>query len=133
MKQANSVRGRWGRGRLFIGARRSTRTQKTERWLKPTLVNAAWAATHKKDSYLRAIPPAVAQDLEPQEVGTLFIHPKDGTLGAGSEDVMAMLDLLEERLQFAAEPLGESEAEDLRGFVRVSRSSPMSHERSNSL
>ena len=34
------------------------------------------------------------------------------------EDMMAMLDLLEERLQFAAEPLGESEAEDLRDLVR---------------
>jgi transposase len=35
------------------GKRRSTRTRKTGRWLKPTLINAAWAATHKKDSYLR--------------------------------------------------------------------------------
>jgi transposase len=36
------------------GKQRSTRTRKSGRWLKPTLVNAAWAATHKKDSYLRA-------------------------------------------------------------------------------
>lgn len=36
------------------GKRRSTRIRKTGRWLKPTLINAAWAATHKKDSYLRA-------------------------------------------------------------------------------
>ena len=35
------------------GKRRSTRIRKTGRWLKPTLINAAWAATHKKDSYLR--------------------------------------------------------------------------------
>jgi transposase len=36
------------------GKRRSTRTRQSAPWLKPTLVNAAWAATHKKDSYLRA-------------------------------------------------------------------------------
>ena len=36
------------------GKRRSTRTRPTSPWLKPTLVNAAWAATHKKDGYLRA-------------------------------------------------------------------------------
>lgn len=36
------------------GKRRSTRTRQTSPWLKPTLVNAAWAASRKKDSYLRA-------------------------------------------------------------------------------
>jgi transposase len=36
------------------GKRRSTRTRQSAPWLKPTLVNAAWAATRKKDSYLRA-------------------------------------------------------------------------------
>lgn len=36
------------------GRRRSTRTRQSAPWLKPTLVNAAWAATRKKDSYLRA-------------------------------------------------------------------------------
>jgi len=36
------------------GKRRSTRTRRTTPWLKPTLINAAWAATRKKDSYLRA-------------------------------------------------------------------------------
>ncbi len=36
------------------GKRRSTRTRPTTPWLKPTLINAAWAATRKKDSYLRA-------------------------------------------------------------------------------
>jgi transposase len=36
------------------GKRRSTRTRRATPWLKPTLVNAAWAATRKKDSYLRA-------------------------------------------------------------------------------
>jgi transposase len=36
------------------GKRRSTRTRRTTPWLKPTLVNAAWAATRKKDCYLRA-------------------------------------------------------------------------------
>lgn len=35
------------------GKRRSTRTRQSAPWLKPTLVNAAWAATHKKDGYLR--------------------------------------------------------------------------------
>jgi transposase len=36
------------------GKRRSTRTRQSAPWLKSTLVNAAWAATRKKDSYLRA-------------------------------------------------------------------------------
>ena len=36
------------------GNRRSTRTRQSAPWLKPTLVNAAWAASRKKDSYLRA-------------------------------------------------------------------------------
>jgi transposase len=36
------------------GKRRSTRTRQTTPWLKPTLINAAWAATRKQDSYLRA-------------------------------------------------------------------------------
>ena len=36
------------------GKRRSSRTRQSAPWLKPTLVNAAWAATRKKDSYLRA-------------------------------------------------------------------------------
>jgi transposase len=36
------------------GKRRSTRTRQTSPWLKPTLINAAWAATRKKDCYLRA-------------------------------------------------------------------------------
>lgn len=35
------------------GKRRSTRTRRTSPWLKPTLINAAWAATRKQDSYLR--------------------------------------------------------------------------------
>jgi transposase len=36
------------------GKRRSNRTRRSAPWLKTTLINAAWAATHKKDSYLRA-------------------------------------------------------------------------------
>ena len=36
------------------GKRRSNRTRQSAPWLKPTLINAAWAATRKKDSYLRA-------------------------------------------------------------------------------
>jgi transposase len=36
------------------GKRRSTRTRQTAPWLKPTLIHAAWAATRKRDSYLRA-------------------------------------------------------------------------------
>jgi transposase len=36
------------------GKRRSTRTRKGAPWLKTTLVNAAWAAVRKKDSYLQA-------------------------------------------------------------------------------
>lgn len=36
------------------GKRLSTRTRSSNPWLKPTLVQAAWSATHKKDGYLRA-------------------------------------------------------------------------------
>jgi transposase len=36
------------------GKRRSTRTRRSAPWLKTTLVTAAWAATRKKDSYLRS-------------------------------------------------------------------------------
>jgi transposase len=36
------------------GKTRSTRIRKGAPWLKPALVQAAWGATHKKDSYLRA-------------------------------------------------------------------------------
>jgi transposase len=36
------------------GKRRSTRTRRSAPWLKPTLVNAAWAATRKKNGYLQA-------------------------------------------------------------------------------
>jgi transposase len=36
------------------GKRRSTRVRKSGTWLKTTLVTAAWAAAHKKDSYLKA-------------------------------------------------------------------------------
>jgi len=36
------------------GITRSTRTRRSAPWLKPLLVNAAWSATRKKDSYLRA-------------------------------------------------------------------------------
>jgi transposase len=36
------------------GKRRSTRLRKGAPWLKTTLVQCAWAASHKKDSYLQA-------------------------------------------------------------------------------
>jgi transposase len=36
------------------GKRRSTRTRQSAPWLKPTLINAAWAATRKRDSYHHA-------------------------------------------------------------------------------
>lgn len=36
------------------GKRRSTRVRKGAPWLKTILVQAAWAAARKKDSYLRA-------------------------------------------------------------------------------
>lgn len=36
------------------GKRRSTRTRRSAPWLKTSLVTAAWAASRKKDSYLRS-------------------------------------------------------------------------------
>ena len=38
------------------GKRRSTRMRKGAPWLKPTLIQCACAATHRKGSYLQAIP-----------------------------------------------------------------------------
>ena len=37
------------------GKRRSTRLRKGDKWLKTLLVQAAWAASRKKNSYLRAL------------------------------------------------------------------------------
>jgi len=37
------------------GKRRSTRLRKGGQWLKATLVQSAWAASRKKDSYLKAL------------------------------------------------------------------------------
>jgi transposase len=37
------------------GKRRSTKLRKGDKWLKTLLVQAAWASTRKKDSYLRAL------------------------------------------------------------------------------
>ena len=37
------------------GKRRSTRVRKGAPWLKPVLVQCAWAAARKKDSYYRAL------------------------------------------------------------------------------
>lgn len=37
------------------GKRRSSRLRKGDKWLKTLLVQAAWAASRKKDSYLRAL------------------------------------------------------------------------------
>lgn len=37
------------------GKRRSTKLRKGDTWLKTVLVQSAWAATRKKDSYLRAL------------------------------------------------------------------------------
>jgi transposase len=36
------------------GKKRSGRTTKGSRWLRQALVQAAWAASHKKDSYFQA-------------------------------------------------------------------------------
>jgi transposase len=38
----------------IAGKRRSTRMRKGAPWLKPTLIQCAWAARNKKESYLRA-------------------------------------------------------------------------------
>ena len=37
------------------GKRRSTRMRKGAPWLKATLIQCAWAAARKKDSYLQAL------------------------------------------------------------------------------
>lgn len=40
--------------RESAGKRRSSRTRKGAPWLKPVLVQCAWAAARKKDSYFKA-------------------------------------------------------------------------------
>src|SRR5512140_1025818 len=47
-----------------------------------------------------------------QEPGELFILLKEGVFPIGSEDVMPMLDLLDDRRQFAADSLIEPDTED---------------------
>jgi len=42
---------------MRVPANAARRARAERPWLKPTLVNAAWAATRKKDRYLRAVPP----------------------------------------------------------------------------
>ena len=70
---------------------------------------------------------------EPQKRGAFIVHPEHGALGAGAEDVVAMLDVLQERLQFAAEPFGEPEPEDLRDFSERQPKQADEQERSKSL
>jgi len=48
-----------------------------------------------------------------QAAGELFILFEEGALPAGAENVMAMLDLVDDRGQFAAQALVQAEAEDL--------------------
>ncbi len=48
-----------------------------------------------------------------QEAGELFILLEEGVFPVGSEDMMTVLDLLDDRRQFAAQPLVEPDAEDL--------------------
>ena len=47
-----------------------------------------------------------------QEPGKLFILFEEGVFPIGSEDVMSMLDLLDDRRQFAAQSLVEPDTED---------------------
>ena len=49
------------------GKRRSSRMRKGAPWLKTTLVQCAWAATHKKDSYLQATIPTAASTPRPEK------------------------------------------------------------------
>src|SRR5947208_1146372 len=48
-----------------------------------------------------------------QEPGKLFILLEEGVFPIGSEDMMTVLDLLDDRRQFAAQSLVEPDAEDL--------------------
>src|SRR5258705_4522856 len=48
-----------------------------------------------------------------QEPGKLFILFEEGVFPIGSEDVMSMLDLFDDRCQFATQSLIERDAEEL--------------------
>ena len=52
-----------------------------------------------------------------QEGGELLVLFEKGVLPVGAEDVMAVLDLLDDRGQLAVQPVVEARAEDLRDLV----------------
>jgi hypothetical protein len=63
----------------------------------------------------------------------LFVLFEKSVLPVGAEDVMAMLDLIENGGQLAAQPLMEPDAEDLMMWLAVRRHKPMSQLRSKIL
>jgi hypothetical protein len=57
------------------------------------------------------IPEVVAQGFHPQEGRELLLHPQDSVLRVAAQHVMAVLDLLEDAAQLAAQALVEAEPE----------------------
>ena len=56
---------------------------------------------------------AIDADLDPEERAELLVHPRHEALAVDAEHVMAMVEFLQHRVQFAAESLVLAHAEDL--------------------
>src|SRR6516165_9045937 len=59
----------------------------------------------------------IAEDLQAQEGGKLFIHAQHGVFGAGAQHMMAMVHPLQDSGELTSDPLVETKAEHLRELV----------------
>jgi hypothetical protein len=86
------------------------------------------------EAFLQAeVTQVVRADLVAQEGRELFVLLEEGVLPVGSVDMMAVLDLLDDRAQLAAKLLSQTNAENLTDLMAVRRHSPSSQERSKAL
>ncbi len=70
------------------------------------------------EAFLQAeIAQIVGTEFVAQEAGELLVLFEEGVLPVGAEDVMAVLDLIDDRGEFARQPLVEADAEDLADAV----------------
>ncbi|MGH9761533.1 MAG: hypothetical protein ACREAC_11945, partial [Blastocatellia bacterium] len=59
----------------------------------------------------------IAESFQAEEGRKLLVHPKDRVLAVGAENMVAVVDLFQHTLEFAAQPLVHAEAENLDDFV----------------
>src|SRR5579871_874532 len=75
----------------------------------------------------------VAECFQVEKSGELLVHAQNGIFAASPEDMMAVLDLLQYALQFAAQFLIDPKPKYRSDLVRQHTQQAMSQERSNSL